>query len=137
MADISITGTNVISVGGATIDRSHNAGETITAGQAVYLDSTAKKWKKADSNSATAEVRTAAGIALNGAVLDQPIGVQKGGDITIGATLTANTAYYLSDTPGGICPLADVGTGEYLQLIGESISTTVLRLSFLTTGVAN
>jgi hypothetical protein len=82
----------------------------------------------ADSNSATAEARKAGGIALNGASLNQPITVHKAGDLTLGAVLTAGTAYYLSDTPGGICPLADVGAGEYVCQLGLAKSTTVLAV---------
>lgn len=136
MSDLSVTAASCIAGSDAVIDLAHNAGETITAGQAVCLNSSTK-WVKADADSATALLRTATGIALNGASLDQPLAVQKGGSITLGATLTANTSYFLSNTAGGICPLADVGTGEYLQLIGIATSTTVLKLSLLATGVAN
>jgi hypothetical protein len=55
--------------------------------------------------------------------------VHKRGAITIGATLTAGTAYYLSDTPGGICPLADLLSGEYVVLLGLAASTTVLNVN--------
>ena len=126
MADLTITAASVLA--GATSAKSSGvAGEAITAGKAVYLSAT-KKWMLADSNSATAAARKAGGIALNGAALDQPIDVQTSGDITLGAVLTAGTAYYLSDTPGGICPLADVGSGEYVCLLGLAKSTTVLAL---------
>lgn len=135
MVDITITAANVVA-GADALKESGTAGETITAGQAVYKSSATKKWLKADSNSATAEVRQATGIALNGAAVNQPLSVLKGGDITIGATLTAGTAYYLSDTPGGICPLADVGSGEYVCLIGLAKSTTVLAVDIQYSGVA-
>lgn len=135
MADIAITAANTVTVSGTT--EQALAGETITAGQAVYLDSSSGKYLKADADSATAAARAVRGIALNGASLNQPLSIQRTGDITIGGTLAANTAYYLSGTPGGICPLADVGTGEYMTLIGVAISTTVLRLGILSTGVAN
>ena len=81
---------------------------------------------KADSNAAGAEARQPLGIALNGGAINQPVAVQKSGDVTIGATLTPGLAYYLSDTPGGICPIADVGSGEYSCIIGIATSTTVL-----------
>jgi hypothetical protein len=136
MADISITAANVVAGANANTDQG-SAGETITAGQTVYKSSTTNKWMKADSNSATVEARTATAIALNSASLNQPLKVHKSGDITIGATLTANTAYYLSDTPGGICPLADVGTGEYLVLIGIARTTAILQVDIQSTGVAN
>lgn len=136
MADLTITAANVVAGSNATKE-SGIAGETITAGQAVYKSSTTGKYMKADSNSGTAEARQARGIALNGAAADQPLAIQKAGDITIGATLTAGVAYYLSDTAGGICPVADVGSGEYVCLLGLAKSTSVLALSIQFPGVAN
>ena len=66
-----------------------------------------------------------------------PANTYNNGTAGVGATLTANTPYFLSDTPGGICPIADVGTGEYLTEIGIAKSTTVLAVNFISTGVAN
>lgn len=136
MTDLSITAASVVP--GADADIVHGtAGETIAAGKAVYKSSTTKKWMLADSNSGTAEARTALGVSVNGAALNQPVSVQRSGDITIGATLTAGLAYYLSDTPGGICPVADVGSGEYVCLIGMAKSTSVLDIAIQAPGVAN
>lgn len=135
MADLSITAANVISASGSTTKQG-TAGETITAGKAVYQSSTTKKWLLADSNSATAEVRQAVGMALNGASDGQPLMVHVKGDLTMGAVFTAGTAYYLSDTPGGICPVADVGSGEYVCLLGVAKSTTVLAVNIQYPGVA-
>ncbi|MGM4911440.1 hypothetical protein [Rhizobium sp. 768_B6_N1_8] len=135
MADITITPANVVA-GADSSAVTGVAGETIAAGKAIYLSSTTKKWMLADSNSATAEARKAKGISLNGASLNQPIAVHKAGDITIGGTLTAGTAYFLSDTPGGICPLADVGAGEYICQLGLAKSTTVLAIDVQFPGVS-
>lgn len=127
MTDLTITPANVVAGSGAVIVQGVSGG-TITAGQAVYLSSTTGKWLHADADSATAEQRRVVGIALNGASASQPIDVQTAGDITIGATLVAGTAYYLSDEPGGICPLADLATGDYICLIGHAKSTSVLSI---------
>lgn len=135
MADLSITAANVVAGANASVEPGV-AGEAIAAGKAVYLSSTSKKWMLADSNSATAEARKAIGVALNGAALNQPVDIQKAGDITIGASLTPGTAYFLSDTPGGICPLADVGAGEYVCLLGLAKSATVLALAIQFPNVA-
>lgn len=135
MADLTITAASVVAGSNAERDVG-TAGETITAGQAVYYDTTTAKWKLADNNAATAAVRAASAIALNGAAVNQPVCVQKGGSLTLGATLTAGVAYYLSDTPGGICPVADLASGEYPQIIGIATSTTVLALDFKSAGVA-
>lgn len=135
MADITITPANVVPGSNASLVQG-TAGETIAAGKALYLASATKKWMLADSNSATAEARQADGIALTGSSLNQPIVVHKSGDITIGATLTAGVAYYLSDTPGGICPVADVGAGEYVCLLGLAKSTSVLAVNIQFPGVS-
>jgi hypothetical protein len=128
MVDLTITPANVLPSGTGQFTQSGTAGETIAAGKAVYFSNTTKKWMLADSNSVTVEARKAIGIALNGASLDQPVDILISGAIVIGATLVAGTSYFLSDTPGGICPLADVGSGEYVCLIGIAASTTVLNV---------
>ncbi|MGE0178984.1 MAG: hypothetical protein AB7O91_04085 [Sphingomonas sp.] len=135
MADISITAANVIA-GANAIVKHGSAGATITAGQVLYRDPADGTYKLADNNSATAAVRSPKGIALNGASAGQPLAVLTEGDITIGGTLTAGVAYYLSDTPGGICPVADLASGEYPSLIGIAESTTVLSVKFQESGVA-
>lgn len=135
MTDIVITPANVLPASNAERDQGI-AGETITAGKAIYLAATTNRWMLADSNSATAEARQAKAIALNGASVGQPVAFQKSGDITIGGTLTAGQAVYLSDTPGGLCPLADVGSGEYVCLIGLAKSTSVLAMGIQYPGVA-
>lgn len=135
MADISVTAGLVVAGADSSVV-SGVAGETIAAGKAVYISSSTKKYMLADSNSATVEARQAKGIALNGASLNQPISIHKSGDLTIGATLTAGQAIYLSDTAGGLCPLADVGSGEYLCLIGLAKSTSVLAVDIQFPGVS-
>lgn len=126
MADLTITATSVVA-GSDSQQVSGILGETVTAGQAVVKNSS-NLWVKADSNHATAALRKASGIALNGGAINQPVRVHTAGSITIGATLTAGLAYYLSDTPGGICPVADIGAGEYVCLLGLATSTTVMNL---------
>jgi hypothetical protein len=135
MADLTITATSVVA-GADSIQVHGILGETVTAGQVLYQDTTTGKWFKADNNAGTELVRKAQGIALNGGAVNQPVTVHKRGAITIGATLTAGTAYYLSDTPGGICPLADLLSGEYVVLLGLAASTTVLNVDIQYPGVS-
>ncbi len=136
MADLVITAASVVAGANAVTD-SASAGEVIAAGKQVYLSSATKKLMLADSNSATQEARKAIGTALNGGALDQPIKYQKGGDLVIGATLTPGVPYFLSDTPGGICPIGDVGAGEYVCMVGIAKSATVLTLDYQFPGVSN
>lgn len=136
MTDLTITAANVVAGADATIEHG-TFGATITAGKAVYRDPTSKKYLLADANSATADARTARGIALNGGSDGQPGAIIREGDLTIGATLNPEApAYYLSDTPGGICPVADVGNGEYFCQIGLAKSASVLAVRIVATGVA-
>jgi hypothetical protein len=135
MSDLVITATSVLPGGSAVIARG-NAGAAVTAGQVVYLDTAAGTYKLADCDSATAAARSPSGIALHGAASGQPLAVLTSGNITIGATVTAGVAYYLSGTAGGICPVADLATGDYPTLIGFATSASVVRVSLVESGVA-
>jgi hypothetical protein len=134
MSDLSITAANVVAGTGAKKPQG-TAGATITAGKVVYLDSTTDTYKLADCDSATAEARSPAGIALHGASSGQPLTIHESGPLTIGATLTPGTAYYLSPNAGGICPLADVLAGDDVVLIGLATSASVLEVDIQVTGV--
>ncbi|MCW3837814.1 hypothetical protein ACFQ1E_17350 [Sphingomonas canadensis] len=135
MSDISITATSVVAGAGARVEHG-TAGTTITAGQWVYKDAATGRYLLADSNSATAAARVPRGIALNGGANGQPVAIALSGPVTIGGTLTAGVGYYLSDTPGGTCPVADVGSGEYATFLGMATSTTVLNIDIQASGVA-
>lgn len=133
MADLSITAALVLAGVGAKVDYG-KSGATVTAGKVLFEDETTRRFGLADSNG-TAAAKQAIGFALNGASDGQPLAVLRSGPITIGATLVPGTAYYLSDTAGGICPLADVGSGENVVLLGIAASTTVLHVDIQNPGV--
>lgn len=135
MTDISVTAANVVA--GANAKKTPGtAGGTVTAGQPVYRDPTSKKFLIADSDSATAAVRDAFGIALHGASLDQPLMVQTEGDINLGATLVVGKTYVLSDTPGGIMPVDDLETGDYPTVLGVASSASNLKMKIVAGGAA-
>ncbi|MBN8999567.1 MAG: hypothetical protein J0H54_09255 [Rhizobiales bacterium] len=129
MSDLSITAASVKPTASTRIQHGR-AGATVTAGQAAYREAASGKLKLADNDSATAEVRAIAGITLHGASDDQPLAIAIGGDLTFPSVLTAGVEYYLSGTPGGICPRADVTTGDDPIRIGIATSATNLRLDF-------
>lgn len=129
MANLTITEASVVAGTGASMVNG-TLGETVTAGQAVYLNSS-RKWMKADANGGSEIVRYAKGIALNGGAVNQPVRVLKEGQITIGATLTAGLVYFLSRTAGAICPYADLTTGDYVVQLGIAKSTTVLDVKIV------
>lgn len=136
MADISITATAVVASAAAIINRNLNAGATVTAGQAVYLDASTNTWKLVDSNAAVTgnELSTQKGIALNGASAGQPLAVViKDTDFTPGGTLTNGTAVYTSTTAGGVTH--DVPTtGAYPTSLGIAKSTTKMNLNPTSSG---
>lgn len=134
MADITVTPANVVAGAGAARS-SGIAGATITAGQAVVRNA-AGQYVLADADGATAALKNVAGIALNGASANQPLSVLTAGPITIGGAVTAGASYWLSGTPGGICPDADVGAGENAVLIGVASSATVLHVNITNSGAA-
>jgi hypothetical protein len=134
MTALTITAASVAAGEDSTRDIG-KAGTAITAGQVVYkaADGT---YKLAGTKDALAIVRKPLGIALNGAAAGQPVAVLTKGPITIGATLVGGTAYYLSGTPGSICPVADLTTGDRPALLGMAISTSVLYVGILSPDVA-
>lgn len=132
MADLTITTTAVLPGTNAILD-SGIAGETIAAGKVVFLNTTTNRIMLSDNNGTG--TRTVTGIALNAASTGQPVDYQKGGDITIGATLVAGTDYWLSGTPGGLAPRADIVTGMDPVLVGIAKTTTVLTIAIVDVGV--
>lgn len=136
MADLSITAANVQQASGAQRATDGIAGETITAGMALYQKSSDSRWWKADSNSATTEQRAASKIALNNASAGQPISLHGEGPINIGGTVVVGTIYVLSATAGGIAPSTDLASGWYTQVIGIGRTTSELDVQFHSAGVA-
>ena len=136
MADLVITAANVTAADGAvTKDSSYNAGATITAGQAVYSDSTDSNDLKLAQSDGTAAEATVKGIAMGGGADGQPITIAKAGDIDLGATLTVGKIYCLSQTAGGICPVDDLTTGDYVSIIGVATAADNLEIHIINSGV--
>lgn len=128
MADITITAANVSEGTGAQLGYG-KAGAAITAGQALYIDTgDSNKLKLADCDNASSIVRQFAGVALGNAAIGQRVTYQKGGEINIGGTVVPGTVYCLSDTAGGIRPVADQGAGDYTQIVGVGKTTGVIKL---------
>lgn len=135
MTALSITASSVVAGSNAVRD-SGIAGEAITAGQAIYVNSATNRVMLADTNSATAEARVAKGIALNGAGSEQPVAYIKEGDLTVNAVLTKGVGVYLGGAAGAIVPVADLTTGDYTCFLGIAKSTTVLAIKIQSAGVA-
>jgi hypothetical protein len=133
MAALTITAANVVAGSNATRDNGI-AGVAVTAGQAVYRDPTTRKFLLSDADSATAAANNVDGIALHAASLNQPLAIQKAGDINLGATLAVGTIYVLDSTAGGIAPAADLGVNEFVVVLGVASSASNLRLDIQNSG---
>lgn len=135
MADLVITPASVVASAGAAVEHG-KAGFNVGVGQVVYYDEATGRYLLADNNSPIPAARAPRGIALNGAFPGQPLAVITAGPLTVGAALTPGVAYYLSDTAGGICPVADLAAGEYPTILGIATSPTVLNVRIQSAGVA-
>lgn len=112
-------------------------GETISAGQPVYLDAADNKYKLADNNasSATATIR---GVSITpGVDLGYGLVATSGSIILVGTTAAVGETYYVGATAGQIVPDGDLATGNYVSRIGTASSTTQIKLALETTGVTH
>jgi len=132
MADITVTAANVKVVSGA-VKRTENAGATITAGQAVYLDSSTK-WALCDAD--TEATAACDGIALHASLDGQPLTVMSGGTLNLGATLTVGEPYVVSTTAGGIAPESDLASGDFVTYLGTALTTANIALKIDNTATA-
>lgn len=137
MADVSVTAASVLVSNLATVRREYTAGETLTAGLPVYLNS-ANQWLK--SNNAVAAghgISDVFGIALGGAAINQPIDVAVN-DVAFvpGFSMTVGETYIVSNVAGNIAPIGDIATGRYTHLLGVAKTATILVLNPTSAGVA-
>lgn len=104
--------------------RTVTAGETIAAGDLIYIDSAGEAFK-ADANDATKE---AVGFVLAGITAAATGTAYFGSGIVTGLSgLTAGARYYLSaSTPGGVATAIPSGAGDIVQQVGKALSTTEL-----------
>lgn len=129
MADLSITAANVRSYGTRV---SGIAGGTITQGEAVRLNTSNQYVVASDDSAVNAAT---AGIALNAASANQPVDVHTGGLIDMGATIAVGKVYVQS-TDGGVAPVDDIASGEYITVIGVGTTASRLKVSINQSGVA-
>jgi hypothetical protein len=126
MTDLSITAASVLWVSGVR-PIAGKAGETITPGQTVYLDTTTNTWKLTDGDLDAASL--CGGVCLDGGVSSRDIWIAPpGAFIQIGATPTAGTIYVCSLTAGGICPWADLASGDYVMVLFVGVASGVVEL---------
>lgn len=103
---------------------SGTAGETITAGQAVYLKAADARYWLADAD-ADESTFSFAGIAASSSTAGNPITVWPPGAIATGLSgLTAGSYYFVSTTAGGLANTQ----GARIARIGHALSTTTMRV---------
>ena len=135
MADLTVTASQVIPGVDAVLARG-TAGGTITAGHPLYRDSTDGNRLKAARANADATSRCV-GIALEGASDGQPVIYQTDGHVTVGAGANPEDgeSYYVSDSAaGGIMPVGDFTTGDYVAFLGIANADDQINLRILATG---
>jgi hypothetical protein len=110
-------------------------GETIAAGQSVYLDGADSKYKLADSN-ATVATAAGRGIAMTPGVLNGYGYIATGGSIIlVGTTMVVGTEYYVGATAGSIVPYGDLTTGDYVTHLGTGNTSTQMDMLVSASGI--
>lgn len=135
MADITVTASAVKPANARTRIEEGIAGDSISAGQAIYADpADSYKLKRALSTTQT-QAQNVVGIALNTVAVDQPLDYVVQGDVSFNSVLTAGTIYVLGGTAGGISPSSDLTGARYGTILGIADSATNLRVGVVSSGV--
>lgn len=135
MADVTVTRQNVQIMSALTKYKPVQYGEAVTQAQTIYLKSDGK-WYLADCDGASAEIAMSNGgaIALTpGATNEYGIAVASG-PMDVGGTLVVGETYYLSDTPGGIKPHADLDPADRVVILGVATAADTLNVDISYTG---
>lgn len=133
MSDVSITKANVKPsvASGVTTSRPLPSvlGEAVTAGQPVYLKSSDGKYYLALSAGTVAQA-AAVGIAAADGSAGQSVPIYSNGTrFAGGASFTVGIPYFVSNNPGGIAPFADLGSGDFVTMLGYSPDGTDFLLA--------
>lgn len=131
MANLSLTPANVLKTAAAQFSYG-TFGETVAAGEWVYLHTDGKLYL-ADATSATKAATV--GMALNGGAANQPAQIGFAEDVTLSG-MTVGTFYFLSATPGKMCPHADLTSGNFVTCLGGATTATNFRINRNVLGVA-
>lgn len=115
-------------------------GETVAAGQSVYLDTADNKWKLLDVNAASALVAGSAGIGVAmtpGIATGYGDVAYTGSIILVGTTAAVGTTYFGGQTAGTFVPHADLTTADYVTRLGTAETTTQILLALEATGISH
>lgn len=132
MADITVSSSLVQPSATAPYETGVLADE-FTAGQAGYLDGSVDRWKKA---TAIAQASAAArGVITHNGSTGQIGRFQTAETLNFGGGVTQGVVYAVSTNAGGIAPITDVTTGNWITIVGVGSSTNAILLNFFRAGI--
>ncbi len=136
MADVSITSANVKAASESVRTIQGTLGETLVAGDLVYLKSSDSRYWKTDSDAADTAV--AAGVVLIGGSAADIGTIVTHGAVTFGAVLTAGVVYVLSSNAAKMCAITDGNhaSGDFITIVGVASTTSVMTIRPYVSGVA-
>lgn len=132
MADITVVPVNV-KVAGSIVSLVQ-VGEAVVQGMVGYLNATTGKYMLTQSDGTAAQAQ-AKGFFVTPAATDGEAVISIGGTIDLGATLVLGETYVVSQTLGGIAPIADIATGDFVTHLGVAISTSLLKQAISISGI--
>jgi hypothetical protein len=141
MADISQTAANVATGSTSTpIDPRAIYGESITQGQPLYRSTSDGRYYRCDANDGAAKA-VVAGIALTPGTTGSPgivalPGTEAGQSlVNLGATLAVGQVYAVSTNVGGIAPYSDLGSTNYVTILGVATTAALLDFQPIVSGI--
>lgn len=140
MADITVTAANV-AVGASTLrTKIVQFGEAVTQGQVLYLSTSDSKYYKCDADAAASAIAECIALtpgSTNGYGLVAIAATEPGKAlVNLGATLAVGTVYAVSTTAGGIAPIADLASGDYITTLGVATTTALLDFQIAVSNTA-
>ena len=124
MADIVHTATGALGNTAGTYE-DVTWGGTVTAGMPVYKHTDSKHYAALNDTALHAAV---VGYAMSGGAAGQRGRILTAGILTLSGGLTKAITYYCSVNAGGIAPIADVLSGDFVTILGVASSTTTLKI---------
>ena len=126
MAALSITAANVGVADAAADVRIVQVGEAVTQGDPLRVSS--NKYYQCN-NSAAADANVSAVALTPGAGDEDYVVALFSGTYIVGATVTVGETYVIGDADGEINPIGDLGSGDYVSILGVADTTTTLVFS--------
>lgn len=110
------------------------AGETISAGDAVAISSSDGKVYKANAAAGANQQVPCVGIAETDASAGDYVTVLRTGKVGGYSNLTAGAPVYLGESDGAVTATAPSDAGDYVQTLGQAVSATEFVLNIESVG---